>query len=54
MGTRLTKSWKAGGDLIRDLPELFEKFGDEYSDQEVGGYGSVHLYAATKPGLGES
>jgi ubiquinone/menaquinone biosynthesis C-methylase UbiE len=54
VGTMLTEGWKIGGDIIRDVSELFERFGYEYTDQEVGGYGSVHLYAATKPGLGES
>ena len=48
MGIRLTVGWKAGGDIIRDLPELFERFGYEYTDQEVGGFGSVHLYVGTK------
>ena len=53
IGTILTKNWKVGGDIIRDVPEMFERFGYEYTDQEVGGYGSVHLYVVTKPGLGE-
>jgi ubiquinone/menaquinone biosynthesis C-methylase UbiE len=49
IGTLLTNAWKAGGDIIRDMPKLFESFGFEYTDQEVGGFGSVHLYVATKP-----
>jgi ubiquinone/menaquinone biosynthesis C-methylase UbiE len=49
IGTFLTNAWKAGGDIIRDMPGLFEMFGFEYTDQEVGGYGSVHLFVATKP-----
>jgi len=53
VGIILTEGWKAGGDIIRDVSELFEGFGYEYTDQEVGGYGSVHLYVATKPGLEE-
>ena len=51
IGTFLTNVWKAGGDIIRDMPKLFESFGFEYTDLEVGGYGSVHLYVATKPEL---
>jgi ubiquinone/menaquinone biosynthesis C-methylase UbiE len=47
-GTLLANAWKAGGDIIRDVPELFERFGYEYTDQEVGGFGSVHLYVGTK------
>jgi len=49
IGTFLTNAWKAGGDIIRDMPGLFEMFGFEYTDQEVGGCGSVHLYVAKKP-----
>jgi ubiquinone/menaquinone biosynthesis C-methylase UbiE len=47
-GAFLTNAWKAGGDIIRDMPALFEEFGFEYTDREIGGYGSVHLYVATK------
>lgn len=46
IGSILTKGWQAGGDIIRNMPELFEGFGYECSDQEVGGFGSVHLYVA--------
>lgn len=49
LGTVLTRAWKASGDIIRDIPELFERFGYEYTDGEVGGFGSVHLYVAKKP-----
>jgi ubiquinone/menaquinone biosynthesis C-methylase UbiE len=48
IGTLLTKAWKAGGDIVRDMGKLFDDFGYDFSDQEVGGYGSVHLYIATK------
>ena len=54
IGTALTKAWKAGGDIIRPRPELFERFGFEFSEREVGGYGSVHLYVATKAERRES
>jgi ubiquinone/menaquinone biosynthesis C-methylase UbiE len=47
-GTLLTNAWKAGGDIIRDIPEMFTKFGFEFIDKEVGGFGSVHLYVGTK------
>jgi len=50
IGTLLTRGWKTGGDIIRDLPALFDLFGYEFTDREVGGFGSVHLYLATKPG----
>ena len=48
VGTLLTNAWKAGGDIIRDLPDLLHKFGYQFTEQEVGGFGSVHLYVATK------
>jgi len=54
IGTFLTNAWKTGGDIIRDMPKLFRSFGFEYTDQEVGGFGSVHLYVATKPELKQS
>ena len=47
-GKLLTRSWKAGGDIIRDMPALFADFGLEWSDKEVGGFGSVHLYVVEK------
>lgn len=50
LGTLLTRGWQASGDIIRDNPNLLENFGFDFSDQEVGGFGSVHLYIATKPG----
>jgi len=31
-----------------DMLPLFERFGFEVHEQEVGGFGSVHLYLATK------
>jgi len=37
------------GDVIRDMGPLFEKFNFDYTDKEIGGVGSVHLYLATKP-----
>jgi ubiquinone/menaquinone biosynthesis C-methylase UbiE len=49
LGSALAGLWKRSGDLIRDMPPLFERFGFEVHDEEVGGFGSVHLYVATKP-----
>jgi len=48
LGMTMTKMWKAAGDLIRNMDALFQEFGFEYTDEEVGGFGSVHLYVATK------
>jgi ubiquinone/menaquinone biosynthesis C-methylase UbiE len=49
-GTLLTRGWMAGGDIIRDIPVLLSEFGCHFTEQEVGDFGSVHLYVATKPG----
>ncbi len=48
LGMKLARFWASRGDILRDMGALFEQFGFEYSDQEVGGFGSVHLYIATK------
>jgi ubiquinone/menaquinone biosynthesis C-methylase UbiE len=48
LGSALADLWRRSGDLIRDMPPLFERFGFEVRGQEVGGFGSVHLYVATK------
>ncbi len=48
LGTWLTEVWKYAGDLIRDMRSLFREFPLEHVDQEIGGWGSVHLYVATK------
>jgi ubiquinone/menaquinone biosynthesis C-methylase UbiE len=47
-GKFLTNAWKAAGDLIRDMGALFEKFSFEFTDEEIGGFGSVHLYVGEK------
>lgn len=49
IGTLLANAWKSGGDIIRDMRALFKQFDFQYSDTEIGGRGSIHLYAATKP-----
>ena len=48
LGTWLTEFWRYAGDLIRDMNALFGEFGLEHVDHEIGGWGSVHLYVATK------
>lgn len=50
LGTLLTRGWQASGDIIRDIADLLESLGFDFTDEEVGGYGSLHLYIATKPG----
>lgn len=50
LGIFITKAWIAGGDIVRDMQPLFNKFDFEFTDEEIGGYGSVHLYIAKKSG----
>ncbi|MCP4358875.1 MAG: methyltransferase domain-containing protein [Chloroflexi bacterium] len=47
-GTKLTRLWATTGDIIRDMGALFEQFEFTYTDEEIGGFGTVHLYVATK------
>ena len=46
LGMTMTKFWMASGDIIRDMGELFEESGWEFQEEEIGGFGSVHLYVA--------
>jgi len=48
LGVQATKFWIAFGDLVRDMHKLFQAFNFETTDQEIGGFGSVHLYIAKK------
>jgi ubiquinone/menaquinone biosynthesis C-methylase UbiE len=48
LGTALTKFWMASGDIIRDMGALFEELGWKYQEDEIGGFGSVHLYVAER------
>jgi ubiquinone/menaquinone biosynthesis C-methylase UbiE len=50
LGTVLVdRFWKPFGDLVRDLPAVLDQAGLAVHDNEIGGWGSVHLYLATKP-----
>ena len=48
LGTKITQLWASLGDIIRDMEELFQKTGFQFTDEQIGGFGSVHLYLATK------
>jgi ubiquinone/menaquinone biosynthesis C-methylase UbiE len=48
LGMALTKFWMASGDLIRDMGALFKELDWEFQEEEIGGFGSVHLYVAEK------
>jgi len=47
-GTCLTEFWKRSGDLVRDMGSLLDGAGLDYSDEEIGARGSVHLYVAKR------
>jgi ubiquinone/menaquinone biosynthesis C-methylase UbiE len=49
LGVALTRFWMASGDIIRDMGGLFEESGWKYRVEEIGGFGSVHLYVAQRP-----
>ncbi len=46
LGTNLVRFWMAGGDIIRNMNELFDLSKWLFKDEEIGGFGSVHLYIA--------
>lgn len=50
LGRQAARTWLVLGDLLRDMAPIFDQGGFEYEQQEIGGWGSVHLYLATKAG----
>jgi ubiquinone/menaquinone biosynthesis C-methylase UbiE len=48
LGMLMVKMWFLLGDLVRDIDSILKAFDFEYTDTEIGGFGSVHLYVATK------
>ena len=48
IGVILTRFWSLTGDIIRNMDKIFTSFNLDYKDIEIGGYGSVHLYVASK------
>lgn len=40
--------WQVAGDLVRDLDQVLSDHEFDYTDTEIGGRGSIHLYVATK------
>jgi len=48
LGVRLTRLWQRLGDIIRDVGKLLEDHGFDYEDQEIGGFGSIHMYICHK------
>jgi ubiquinone/menaquinone biosynthesis C-methylase UbiE len=48
LGRGIAAFWKLNGDLLRDMEQLFDELAWEYTHEEVGGWGSVHLFIARK------
>jgi ubiquinone/menaquinone biosynthesis C-methylase UbiE len=48
LGSCVTRLWELAGDIIRDLPPVLAANGLDFSHEEIGGFGSVHLYVARK------
>ncbi len=48
LGYMIVKLWEKFGDIIKDINLLLTKYDFEYEDISVGGFGSVHLFIATK------
>lgn len=49
LGFWAARLWMALGDILRDMGALFEEQGFSFTDEEIGGFGSVHYYMARKP-----
>lgn len=47
-GYWLTKLMASAGDTIRNISKILQEFSFEYTEREIGGFGSVHLYIARK------
>jgi len=39
---------RIAGDLVRDMGRLFDAHALDYREEEIGGWGSAHLFVATK------
>ena len=48
VGKILINLWILSGDLVRDMKTLFEKFTFDFTDEEIGGFGTIHKYVAIK------
>ena len=48
LGYMLTKLMESGGDTLKNISIILQKFPVEFDEKEIGGYGSVHLYIAKK------
>ena len=47
-GYWLTKQMESAGDTIRDMSKMLQDFHFEFTEEEIGGFGSIHFYVARK------
>ena len=47
-GYWLIKLMESAGDTIRDMSKILQDFHFEFTEEEIGGFGSVHFYVARK------
>ena len=47
-GRCLMALWRRSGDVVRDMEAVFADAGLRATDEGIGGWGSVHLYVATR------
>jgi ubiquinone/menaquinone biosynthesis C-methylase UbiE len=47
-GFMLTRMMECAGDTIKDIAKFLQDYSFEFSDHEIGGFGSVHLFVARK------
>jgi ubiquinone/menaquinone biosynthesis C-methylase UbiE len=47
-GYLLVKLMERGGDILKDISKLLDQLDFKFIDNEIGGWGSVHLYIAKK------
>jgi len=48
LGTKLAEFWKWSGDVLRDKERLLDQLAFDYTHEEIGGWGSVHLFVARR------
>lgn len=53
LGYCLAKLMESAGDTLKDISGLLREFNFEFTDEEIGGFGSVHFYRAKKADLSE-
>jgi len=47
-GYLIVRLWERLGDIIKDVGSLLNKYGFNYQETAIGGFGSVHLFIAKK------